>query len=391
MISGTDFQLATPLKINQIKVVHLRCHASLTWSLESGLNLMIGANGSGKTSLLESVCLMAHGRSFRQSRSPCLVQEGQTRFMIQGQWQRFGPMNLTVAGRKGKTSVRLQGREIQRRKDVSESFPVLVEAPQGRKIIDGAPGERRRWLDALMITCLPHIRIHYDRYLRAVMQRGRLLRRQIGTSELDAWEAQIVEHGLQWVAARQHIIAEINALLRDEQMLTERPVALSLAMPEYAESMWLERLHSKRHEDGRVGSLRFGPHVDAIRIVFQGREIRSAGSRGQQKLAAIALKMAECALWSRYRRLIPVVLLDDCLEALDQQRQRRVFERLQASPAQILMTAPDGVAIDKAMNIHIQMLTQDGLSDDKRDEIAGKQLIVMPDISRQETNMEEAA
>jgi len=379
--------MATPLMINQVKVSHLRCHETVTWMLKSGLNLIIGANGSGKTSLLESVCLMAHGRSFRQSRSPFLVQHGQTSFMIQGQWRRFGPVYLTVAGRKGKTSVRLQGRDIQRRKDVSESFPVLVEAPQGRKIVDGVTGERRRWLDALMMICFQHTRLHYERYLRAVMQRGRLLRRQAGSSELDVWEHQIIEHGLQLVSTRQQLISEINVLLLDELVLTEDAVALSVSMPDYSQAAWLERLKNKRREDARVGSLRFGPHVDAINISFQGREIRSAGSRGQQKLAAIALKMAECALWSRYRRLIPVVLLDDCLEALDRQRQRRLFERLQQSPAQILMTAPDGVNIFKEIDIHIQILTQNGLCDGD----TGRQLMAIHSASDNETTMEEAA
>ncbi len=385
--SGADFQLATPLIINQVKVSHLRCHEALAWHISPGLNLVIGANGSGKTSLLESVYLMAHGRSFRQSRSPFLVQHEQRSFMIQGQWKRFGPMHLTVAGRKGKTSVRLQGRDIQRRKDVSESFPVLVEAPQGRKIVDGAPGERRRWLDALMMICFPPSHIHYDRYLRAVMQRSRLLRRQVFSQELDVWENQIIQHGLKIISTRRQLIVEINDLLQDEQALTEDAVSLSVSMPDYSETAWLERLKSKRSDDARVGSLRFGPHVDAIQISFQGREIRSAGSRGQQKLAAIALKMAECALWSRYRRLIPVLLLDDCLEALDRQRQQRLFERLERSPAQILMTAPDGVEISAETDIHIQILTKQGLCD----AIAGRKLMAIDGSSDNETTMEEAA
>ncbi|MDQ6996408.1 MAG: DNA replication and repair protein RecF [Mariprofundus sp.] len=382
-----DYQLATPLTIEQVKVRHLRCHETLTWRISPGLNLITGANGSGKTSLLEAVYLMAHGRSFRQARSPFLVQHGQNSFIIQGQWRRFGPMNLTVAGRKGKTSVRLQGRDMQRRKDVSESFPVLVEAPQGRKIIDGAPGERRRWLDALMMICFQHTRVHYERYLRAVMQRGRLLRGQVISSELAAWENQIVQHGLQIVSVRQHLITEINALLVHEQVLTEDAVEISVNMPDYTETAWLERLKNKRSDDARLGSLRFGPHVDVINISFQQREIRSAGSRGQQKLAAIALKMAECALWSRYRRLIPIILLDDCLEALDRQRQRRLFERLQQSPAQVLMSAPDGVDISCELAIHIQLLTQHGLCDMN----LAQELMFTSQAVSNETTMEEAA
>jgi len=378
----SDFQLSTPLTVQQVRVCHLRCHAELNWQTVDGLNLITGANGCGKTTLLEAVYLMAHGRSFRQARSPFLVRHGQASFMIQGEWRRYGPMHLSVAGRQGKTSVRLQGRDIQRRKDVSESFPVLVEAPQGRRVVDGAPGERRRWLDALMMTCFQHTRLHYERYLRAVMQRGRLLRRHVLSDELDAWERQIVQHGVQIVSVRRHLLGEINALLLAEQDLTEDAITLSVGGGDYSESAWLDRLQGKRSDDARVGSLRFGPHVDGIRIDFQQREIRNAGSRGQQKLAAIALKMAECALWSRYRRLIPVILLDDCLEALDRRRQLRLFERLQRSPAQILMTAPDGVEIAPQLDIHIQMLTEHGLA---------QPLAAVPRTTSNETTMEEAA
>jgi len=373
------FQWATPLTLDQVKVSHLRCHDTLEWQLSAGMNLLVGGNGSGKTTLLEAISLMAHGRSFRQSRSPLLVQHGNERFMVHGQWHRFGPMHLSVAGRQGQTSVRLQGRDIQRRKDVSESFPVLVDAPQGRRIIDGAPGERRRWLDALVMICYPSMRANYERYLRAVMQRSRLLRRKVISDELDVWEQQIVQYGMPIVQARESLLQELNVLLQAETLLTEDELSFSMRSSEYVEDAWLERLKTKRHDDMKLGSLRFGPHVDVVNIHFQDREIRSAGSRGQQKLAAIALKMAECALWAKHRRLIPVLLLDDCLESLDRNRQLRLFQRLQQSPAQILMTAPDGVSISATWDITIQWLTAQGLCAD----VADKATI--------ETAMEEAA
>jgi len=362
--NGQSEQLsATPLSINEVKVKHLRCHNELSWSCEPGLNLLLGANGCGKTSLLEAVYLMAHGRSFRQARDPFLVKRNEERFFIHGNWKRFGPMNLSVAGRRGQTSVRLQGRDVQRRKDVSESFPVLVEAPQGSKIVDGVSGERRRWLDGLVMTCYQGKATHYRSYLRAVMQRSRLLRKRASAEELDVWEHQIVLHGMPVVQTRMSLIEEINKLLASETALTESAITLEMSMPEYNESGWLERLRDKRDGDLKSGGLRFGPHCDALKILFQGRDIRSSGSRGQQKLAAIAIKMAECGLWSRYRRLIPVLLLDDCLEALDQKRQQTVLRRLEKSPAQILMTAPNGVNIVSDIKIRIQMLGEQGLSD----------------------------
>lgn len=352
--STAQYTLATPLLIGQLTLSDLRCHQKLIWQIPAGLNLITGANGSGKTTLLEAVYLMAHGRSFRQARSPHLVRHGESHFMIHGQWRRFGPMHLSVSGKRGQTTLRLQGRDIQRRRDISDSFPVLVEAPQGQRVIDGAPGERRRWLDGLMMICFEHTRIHYERYLRAVMQRSRLLRHRGSSDELDGWEIQIVQHGMKIVAARRLLTDELNRLLANESALTEDPLTISVSMSDYDEQAWLTRLKSKRNDDVRVGSLRFGPHIDRIAIRFREREIRSAGSRGQQKLAAIALKMAECAFWSRYRRLIPIILLDDCLEALDRERQQRLFDRLLQSPAQILMTAPDAaeINVDRDINVH---------------------------------------
>lgn len=154
---------------------------------------------------------------------------------------------------------------------------------------------------------------------------------------------------------------------------------MSVNAEAYSETAWLERLKSRRGDDMQAGTMRYGPHRDLLLLHYQQREIRQAGSRGQQKLAAIALKMAECALWARYRRLIPVLLLDDCLEALDGERQARVLKRLQNTPAQVLMTAPDGVNISPAVTIRIDRLDSNGLLE------RGKNVVT------NEITMEEAA
>jgi len=268
-------------------------------------------------------------------------------------------MQIQVAGKRGNITLRLQGRDVQRRKDVTESFPVLVESPQGRKIVDGATGERRRWLDTLVMISSPRLAAHYERYLRAVMQRARLLRKRASEAELDAWEYQIVQHGLPIVQAREKLVAEINEILTEEKTLTESELRISLvSSAEYEQKVWIERLRRKRSDDLRAGGMRYGPHCDAIAMICEGREIRSAGSRGQQKLAAIALKMAECALWERYRGLIPVLLLDDCLEALDATRQERLLRRLMASKGQVLMTAPAAGAVPQDVRIETTELTE---------------------------------
>ncbi len=352
-----DFTDVTPLVLNEVRVRHLRCHASAIWRCDAGMNLLVGENGCGKTTMLEAVSLMVRGRSFRQARDPALVRAGERRLAVHGRWRRFGPVRLGIEGARGRMRMFLQGREVRARRDIAEGFPLLIEAPQGARLVDGAGGERRRWLDGLLAVRDPLARREAQAYLRAVMQRARLLRRGVRSGgglagELDAWEHRMVSHGLKLAEARAEIVREINDLLDDERGFTESPLSLQVR-DDYDRESWLACLREGREDDARRG-LRHGPHCDAPAILFRGREIRAAGSRGQQKLAAIALKMAECAFWSRHRRMIPVLLLDDCFDALDAGRRDRLLERLAAHPAQVLMSAPEAPRMPSGIEIRIE-------------------------------------
>jgi len=341
------------LIIRELALTNLRCHEDIKWRCESGLNLLSGNNGSGKTTMLEAIYMMAHGRSFRQARDPDLVRWGQPGFHVSGVWKRYGPLHVDVKGKKGKSEVLLQGKKISRRKELTESLPVVADAPQAGKLVDGVPGERRRWLDSVIHASDPATFRCYQNYLRALMQRSRLIRRTRNASELEGWEYQIVQSGLQVIQARRKTIDMLNQSLATETELMETTLHLEMktTAPE-SEQAWIERLANKRDEDAKLGRLQVGPHCDRLKILFGGREIRSVGSRGQQKLAAMALRLAECAVRLEGRHLAPLLLLDDCLEALDSERQIRLVKRLCSYQGQILMTIPSGIEIPKDLDIH---------------------------------------
>jgi len=359
--TDTPAPVLTPLYLAAVHVTDLRCHADLGWQCAPGINLLIGENGSGKTTLLEAAYLMSHGRSFRQARDPYLVRRGQDHFVVEGQWRRYGPLHVRVEGSRGSAEIRLQGRRIRQRRDLTRGIPVLVEAPQGRRLVDGVPNERRRWLDALLTDCREGLISDFHRYGRSMMQRGRLLRRGSAAGEIEAWEQQIVSHGLVIARARDEMVARLNDVLSAEEGLTESAVEIAVRAPAYDRDTWLKRLKDKRGEDARSGRLDYGPHADRIHILYQGREIRSSGSRGQQKLASVALKLAECAVRGHHRQMMPVLLLDDCLEALDAQRQQRLLRRLDRFSGQILMTAPAGVDVPAGIDVCIQYLDDNGI------------------------------
>jgi len=358
-----------PLILTEFNAVDLRCHHNTRWQCEAGLNLLVGENGSGKTTLLEAVFLMGHGRSFRQARAPNLARHGSKQFAIDGRWTRYGPMHVRVGSGVNGVRIHLQGRLLQRRSDLNEALPVLVESPQAARLVDGIPAERRRWLDQMSLYCRPDLMRHYQAYLRCLMQRSRLMRKRATNSEIEIWEQQMAVHGLAIMQVRSELIATLNDALQQERELCETLLVLVLqpTAPDSIET-WTRKLSEQRKQGQRI--LRIGPHCDRLQFGFSGRDfsgqgfggrdIRAVGSRGQQKLAAVALRLAECKLRMQHRGLIPVLLLDDCFEALDNVRRDGLIARLAAHSGQVLMTGPAIEHGARQVDMHCTTLTSNG-------------------------------
>ncbi len=340
--------MSTPrLTLKHIHIHNLRCHQDFEWSCDEGLNLISGNNGCGKTTVLEAAYMLAYGRSFRQAQAPQLSHWDAKSFHIQATVQRYGPLHIRVDGQKGKVDMSLQGRKVSKRQEIFEHVSLIVDAPQGVRLIDGSPGERRKWLDRLVIASQTASYAHYQSYLRALMQRGRLLRHHGSSNELESWEQQIVEYGLILNEKRTVILEKLNHQLVLEKDWLDLPFQLEMmGQPFENKEEWLVWLATKREEHRRLGRITQGPHCDRLKISYSGREIRVCGSRGQQKISGIVLRLAECAVLQEAKRMMPILLLDDCLESLDHTRALRLMERLSTHQGQVLMTAPGDVAQD---------------------------------------------
>lgn len=340
--------MPTPqLTLQHIHIHNLRCHQDFEWQCAPHLNLVSGDNGSGKTTVLEAAYMLAYGRSFRQAQAPQLCHWEAKSFHIQATMQRYGPLHIRVDGQKGKVDMSLQGRKVSKRKEIFEHVSLIVDAPQGVRLIDGSPGERRKWLDRLVIASQTASYAHYQSYLRALMQRGRLLRHHGSASELESWEQQIVEYGCILNVKRALILEKLNQQLVLEKGWLDLPFQLELTGQAFEnKEEWLMWLARKREEHRRLGRITQGPHCDRLKISYSGREIRVCGSRGQQKISGIVLRLAECAVLQEARRMMPVLLLDDCLESLDHTRALQLMERLATHQGQVLMTAPGDVSQD---------------------------------------------
>jgi DNA replication and repair protein RecF len=319
--------------------------------------VVIGENGHGKTNLLEAIYYLALLRSVRGARDADLVRFGAAGFHLAADVALDARREIAVGfERQGKRKrVRVDGAEASRLSDALGALPSVMFSPRDVDLVAGAPSERRRFLDVtLALTSRPYL-VALQRYRAALAHRNAALRDAArsgrGDSRIAVWEAPLAEHGavlwtarVAWVAACAPLFAERCAAIGERAPVRMRyatPLAAPLADPAPAAAALAAALAAGRAHDVRRGITHAGPHRDDVELTIAGRDLRVFGSAGQQRTAAIALRMLEAETLRAAVGRAPIVLLDDPFAELDARRAHRILELLARSGlGQTVLTVP---------------------------------------------------
>lgn len=345
------------MEVSRLEMRNLRSFESGQLELMPGLNLLTGANGSGKTSVLEALHLMAYGRSFRGRVRDGLVRAGAPALEVFVQWRETaGEGRIRRAGlRHGGQSWegRLDGADLVQLGDLCAALAVVTFEPGSHALVTGAAEQRRRFLDWGLFHVEPEFLDLWRRYSRALKQRNALLKARGHSSQLEAWERELVRfaepltlHRERYLEQLQpHVQATGGGLLPEagEWGLQFQPGwrrdELSLA----------DALLLARDRDLAAGFTSVGPHRADWRILQSGIPGRDALSRGQAKLTALAALLAQAEHQAALRGEWPVVALDDLASELDREHQALVLQRLAGYGAQVVVTGtepPAGLPCD---------------------------------------------
>ncbi|MEX0891972.1 MAG: DNA replication and repair protein RecF [Gemmatimonadota bacterium] len=352
------------LALRELRLRDFRNFAALDLEFPPGGAAVIGDNGSGKTNLLEAVYYLEIFRSFRGAADDQLVRFGADSFFIRGVFEevRSGERHEVSAGYERRTRtkrVALDGVEPERLGDALGGLGAVVFSPSDVALVAGAPGERRRFLDIVLSL---NARGYFDalqRYRGALRQRNATLKAGTGSAHLAAWDAALVAGGARVIAERMRWVAEHAAAFGERfaaigaggtaelayegsVRLPAEPGAASVDAAAAAFTAELARVAERERERGMT---LVGPHRDDLAIRFGGTEegvgLREFGSGGQQRTAAIALRMIEAETIRAARDREPVVLLDDVFAELDPGRSRRILALMEEEErGQVLLTAP---------------------------------------------------
>ncbi len=336
------------MHVTRLDIHGLRCFQQVSVAPRPGLNLLVGDNGVGKTSVLEALHLMAYGRSFRGRVRDGLVRQGAAAVEVFVQWQEDKQGRKRQAGLRHAGQAwegRLDGEPVGQLGDLCAALSVVTFEPGSHALVMGAAENRRRFLDWGLFHVEQGFLALWRRYSRALKQRNALLKARVRDGQLDAWELELDETGTMLTGHRERYLADLEPYLQAlcAELLPAAGGTQMRFLPGWRrEEVSLgDALLLARERDLATGFTSVGPHRADWRIDHAAIPGREALSRGQAKLTALSVLLAQASHQAELRGEWPVVALDDLASELDRSHQVRVLERLQASGAQVFITGTE--------------------------------------------------
>ncbi len=341
--------------LSELRISDFRNVEDEVIELGAGWNVFLGANGAGKTSILESAYMLSRGRSFRRGLRDSLSRIGSSGFSVFGRLHNSddSEVRLGLARRIGKLEARANSEAVGISSLVRRCAVACFE-PGSHELISGVAEERRRYLDWGVFHVEQDFFDQWRRYQRALTQRNTVLRDGGGDDYLEPWEIELVATGERITLLRSAYIEALRPIL--QELLTYFLGELGEARLSF-ESGWKsglslsEALSGSRIRDRDRGFTARGPHRADWSLGFERAPRREHFSRGQEKLCALALVLAQAQLYSMQSGEWPILCLDDLASELDQAHQAEVVDQLRRSQTQVLFTGtefPD--ALDMSMS-----------------------------------------
>ena len=335
--------------IESIKLSNFRNYESLELSFDKGTNIFYGDNAQGKTNILESVYLCGTSKSHKGSKDREIIrfdqEESHIRMMV-GKDSMSYKIDMHLRKNKAK-GVAINGLPIKKARELLGVVNLVFFSPEDLNIIKNGPGERRRFMDAELCQLDKLYLTDLAGYNHVLNQRNKLLKDMYKQPELEAtldvWDMQLVNYGRKIIEKRREFVESLNEIIKEiHRNLTGGIENIEVIYEPSVESQALEEsLFRNRDRDLRMKMTSSGPHRDDLMVAVNGIDIRKYGSQGQQRTAALSLKLSEIYLVEKIIHDKPVLLLDDVLSELDSSRQNYLLESIHDIQTMITCTGLD--------------------------------------------------
>ena len=337
--------------IESLELKNFRNYENALFSFDPGTNILYGDNAQGKTNVLEALQVCSTTKSQRGSHDAEMIRFGEDEAHIRLFFQRHGiahkiDMHLRKNGKKGAA---VDGMPIRRAAELLGQIHLVSFFPEDLGIIKNSPRDRRRFLDSQLCQLDRMYTSRLTDYNRILAQRNALLKdvRFADAIEptLDVWDEQMAAYGSHLIAQREEFLRRLNVLVEEIHAgLTDGKEKIELCYePDVTAEQFAEELRKSRDKDLKWKVSSRGPHRDDFRVMVNGIDIRHFGSQGQQRSAALSLKLSEIRLVEEIIKDKPVLLLDDVLSELDNSRQKMLLHSIENIQTFLTCTGMDGL------------------------------------------------
>ncbi|MBE5848220.1 MAG: DNA replication/repair protein RecF [Lachnospiraceae bacterium] len=322
--------------INSLELSNFRNYGSLNISFNHGTNIFYGDNAQGKTNILEAIYLSATTKSHRGTKDADMIrfneEESHIRTYLQKEEMDYKiDMHLRKSKSKG---IAINGQKIKKAADLLGILNVVLFSPEDLSIVKEGPSERRRFVDMELCQLDPFYLYNLNHYNKTVNQRNKLLKDLVQNPSLketlSIWDQQLISYGSKIIERRMNFTDQLNSIIHDihYRLTGEKENLVIRYEPDVSIETFEKKCISRREKDIALKQTTTGPHRDDFSFYVDEIDIRKFGSQGQQRTAALSLKLSEIELVKKIAKTTPVLLLDDVLSELDSNRQNYLLNSI---------------------------------------------------------------
>lgn len=329
------------MHIRQARGQNLRLYSRFELEPSPALNLIVGANAAGKTSLLEGLYLLGRARSFRSSEAAELLGPSGSGWSLYADIEHEAQHDrLGIGWSDGEQEQRLNGEKV-RASALPRTLPLQLIDPIGHRLVEEGPGYRRSYLDWGVFHVEPSFYATWQRYQRCLKQRNQALRLGSSDRAISAWDEELSLAAESVTAMRKAHAVALSSVAADwvAELLDIAGARIDFMQGWNAETPYREVLEQQLPQHRRLATTAQGPHRAELKLSLAGQRAKGRVSRGQQKLLVAALVLAQCAILIAHGRPAPVILIDDFGAELSAAFQERFARALFRYPGQIFITA----------------------------------------------------
>lgn len=337
------------MTIESIELKNYRNYKELHMEFNQGTNILYGDNAQGKTNILEAIYVCCTSKSHKSAKDRDIIRFDQDESHIKLQIRKnHVPCRIDMHLKKNRPKgIAINGVPIRKASELFGIANVIFFSPEDLSIIKNGPSERRRFID-LELCQLNKLYVHsLVQYNKVLLHRNKLLKELFLKPEyketLDVWDMQLVNYGQEVIRMRREFIGQMNQIIQGihRSLSGNREEIEIVYEPCAGEDELAVVLARNRAQDVRQKNTLSGPHRDDVSFIVNGIDIRKYGSQGQQRTAALSLKLSELELVRKISRDEPILLLDDVLSELDSSRQNHLLLAIQNIQTLITCTGLD--------------------------------------------------